>query len=113
MMRAPSPLSRLTLLVLLGVAAVAGCRQRDLQPPPAAATAPEPSFRTDEQIRQEVALRLSSNPGLGGELIDVTVEDGVVRLGGSVSEFHKIVLAAGEAGNVLGVRQVLTRLQVR
>ncbi len=70
-------------------------------------------MRSDEEIAGDVAGELRWRPNLRGAEIDVTVEGGIVRLGGSVESYAQRVDAEEAAEQVHDVRKVSSELVVR
>jgi osmotically-inducible protein OsmY len=66
-----------------------------------------PSQRPDATIREDVVRRLTHNPGVHGQDVDVTVEDGKVTLNGTVATWNELEYATTLAGEVQGVREVV------
>ncbi|MBZ9798512.1 CBS domain-containing protein [Mesorhizobium sp. ES1-4] len=66
-----------------------------------AATPPD-----DEQIRKEILAELQGQSWSGGELIGVSVDEGVVELTGAIVDERQRQAAIVAAENVAGVRQV-------
>jgi hypothetical protein len=68
--------------------------------------------RSDEQLRTEVCDRMADHPMLDAGNIDVSVENGDVRLQGTVSDRAARRLAEDIADSVSGVRDVHNELRV-
>lgn len=66
---------------------------------------------TDEEIRRNIASTLGWNPDIDASTIDVSVDDGVITLAGSVSAVWKKLRAeeiASQLRGVTGARNLLT-----
>ena len=84
-------------LVLL---AAAGCKN-------------QPAARTDQQITTDVQAKISGEGALNGQNIQVTVQNGVATLNGTVTDEASRALAANDSGTVGGVRTVVNNLTVQ
>jgi BON domain len=69
--------------------------------------------RTDDQIREDVSLRLTYDPDVDASGLEVRVSNGVVSLTGDVTDRHQKRLAEMIADDVLGVEDVENGLKVR
>ena len=67
---------------------------------------------TDDEITDQVRLRLASHPDVKGGAIDVDVKGGVVTLKGKVRTEKGKSKATGVAHKVKGVKQVINELVV-
>ena len=66
----------------------------------------------DAGLNTALQTRLQSDPGLAGQPVQATVQDGVVTLTGNVSNQAARSLAANDAAEVSGVRTVVNNLQL-
>ena len=71
------------------------------------------AISSDSEIKQAVQAALRLDPRVSAFSPDVTVEDGVVTLGGSVGNLKAKTAAAQDAKNVVGVARVENHLKVR
>jgi osmotically-inducible protein OsmY len=71
------------------------------------------AISSDSEIKQAVQAVLRLDARVSAFSPDVTVEDGVVTLGGSVSNLKAKTAAAQDAKNVVGVAQVANHLKVK
>jgi osmotically-inducible protein OsmY len=67
---------------------------------------------SDDQLFDNVRIRLANDREVGGERIDVKVENGVVELTGKVTTEKQKERAAKIAKKVKGVKSVVNRIQV-
>ncbi len=70
-------------------------------------------FRSDDRIREAVELALAYDPRTNPYAIDVTVENGVVTLSGTVHTLSARRAAVRNARNTVGIMRVANRLDVR
>jgi hypothetical protein len=68
--------------------------------------------RSDARIRDEICEILTRHPEIDATDIDITVENGVVTLGGTVEDRYTKRLAADVAELTLGVHEVDNRLRI-
>jgi osmotically-inducible protein OsmY len=68
---------------------------------------------TDDLIREDIVAELSRNTGAAGERIDVTVENGVVTLGGSVPDLSTYRAAETITYYINGVIVVKNELYIQ
>lgn len=68
--------------------------------------------RPDEQIKNDICERMCESPELDATDIDVTVVNGEVILGGTVSSRHAKRLAEDIADSVVGVRDVHNEIRL-
>lgn len=69
--------------------------------------------RSDERIREEVCDRLMADDWIDASDIDVTVEQGEVRLAGTVRDRRAKRRAEDLAEDVMGVRDVMNQVRVQ
>lgn len=67
---------------------------------------------SDEEIRENVEAMLRWNPDIDADRITVIVEDGHIRLSGSVDSFWKKALIEADVTNMIGVEQITNALGV-
>lgn len=94
-------------MVAMALAAVTGCRRS----PEAEPRGPE-SY-TDLDIVRAVEDELLVNEGVSAHLVDVSVEEGIVTLSGTVENLLERDLAVRIAQSVWGVRAVIDRMEMR
>jgi hypothetical protein len=98
-----SSLTRSTALLSLTIAlAFAGCKSKP------AATATD-----DASVNMQVQARLFSDQNLNGQTVQAIVAGGVVTLSGNVTSDAARTAAAGDAGQVAGVKTVINNLVVQ
>ena len=68
--------------------------------------------RSDERIREDVCERLSMDHDVDASEIEVTVQDGVVTLDGSINDRHAKRLAEDICESVSGVKDVQNNVRV-
>jgi hypothetical protein len=68
--------------------------------------------RSDERIREDVNERLTDHPELDASEIEVSVEDGIVTLSGTVDDRRDKRLAEDIAESVSGVQDVTNNIRV-
>lgn len=68
--------------------------------------------RSDERIREDVCERLSMDHDVDASEIEVTVQDGVVTLNGSINDRHAKRLAEDICESVRGVKDVQNNVRV-
>jgi len=71
---------------------------------------PAPAPMDDEQIRQNIIAELATQKWAGKEMIDVTVDKGLVELSGAIFDERERQAAIVAAENVAGVRAVKDNL---
>ncbi len=76
----------------------------------AVAPAPPPMFTDDAQIRDAILAELAKQKWAGKEMIDVTVDKGMVELSGAIFDERERQAAIIAAENVAGVRAVRDHL---
>jgi CBS domain-containing protein len=111
-----TPLSRVAALmdehavkrlpVVRGAALVGVVSRADLLRAVAAAR-PDATARGDKAIRRSIMTRLAENTGLEGQGVTVTVDDGIVHLGGDVESEDCRTAARVAAEGVRGVKSVI------
>lgn len=69
--------------------------------------------RTDQQIAADVQSKISTESALNGQNIQVSAQNGVVTLNGTVSDDASRTLAANDTGTVNGVKTVINNLTVQ
>lgn len=69
-------------------------------------------MRDDKLIKIDIDSKLAFEPGLTSKNIMVNVDNGIVTLSGSVSNYYEKSLAERVAKNIQGVRGVVEELQV-
>lgn len=69
--------------------------------------------RGDEKVKEDVLLALERQPDFDASGIRVEVESGVVRLSGTVENFHEKRVAESAVFPVPGVRDVSNALKLR
>jgi osmotically-inducible protein OsmY len=74
---------------------------------------PKNWVRADDRIRDEVCERLADHPEIDAADLEVTVSEGEVTLQGDVHDRRMKYLVEDVADDVLGVRDVHNRLQIR
>jgi hypothetical protein len=79
---------------------------------PAAATAPEPGPRSDQEIANDIQSRIDAESALNGQNIKVNVNGGTATLNGTVNNDAARALAAADSGAAAGVRTVINNLTV-
>jgi hypothetical protein len=87
-----------SLSLVLAVIAVSGCRSK----------AP-----TDQQIATAVQGKIQAESALNGQNIQVSAQNGVVTLNGTVSDDASRALAANDSAGVTGVKTVINNLTVQ
>lgn len=80
---------------------------------PYAGVGPRGYVKSDERIREDINEALTEDPWLDPTDVEVTVEDGVVTLSGTVDSWRARRRAAEDAWHVPGVRDVRNVLTVR
>jgi osmotically-inducible protein OsmY len=70
-------------------------------------------MKTDEQLRSDICLQLAHNPAVRGIPIAVEVTNGIVTLRGQVRAFWQKWHAECAAQRVLGIKALMSRIQVR
>lgn len=88
------------LALALALVLATGCKTKTAAPP------------TDQQIATEVQAKLTAEPALSGQSIQVSVTNGVASLNGSVTSDAARVLAGNETGTIGGVKTVVNNLTV-
>ncbi|MDE3199439.1 MAG: BON domain-containing protein [Acidobacteriota bacterium] len=68
---------------------------------------------TDQQISTDIQARLTAEPALNGQSVQVSVANGVATLNGTVTSDAARVLAGNEAGTIAGVKTVVNNLTVQ
>lgn len=74
---------------------------------------PPPSKRTDVEITDTASLALAANAGIATEPIDVSVQDGVLTLTGSVEWYFQRLDAERSVRGLWGVKDVINQITVR
>src|SRR5208337_4995180 len=92
-----------TLVLALGLAA--GCKKEH--------AAGQQAARTDQQVAGDIQTKLQGETSLAGKNIQVSVENGVATLSGTVPDDAIRNLAGIDSGNVDGVRTVVNNLTVQ
>ncbi len=69
--------------------------------------------KSDAQIREDVIQEIERDPRFEPAELGVEVDDGIVTLGGTVSSYEKVLLAADIAATVGGVKGVANELILR
>lgn len=87
------------VLLVLSAGIVSGCRSKQ---------AP-----TDQQIAADVQAKIKGELALSGQNIQVSAQNGVVTLNGTVSDEASRALAANDSGAVNGVKTVINNLTVQ
>lgn len=82
-------------------------------PGPYSGIQPRNYKRRDDEIREDVNERLTWHGYLDAQDIQVTVEDGIVSLEGTVEDRRAKRMAEDAADMVRGVRDVMNRLRLR
>lgn len=91
----------LTAAVLgLAVLFAAGCKHQAAAP-------------NDQQISTDIQAKLTAEPALNGQSVQVSVADGVATLSGTVTSDAARVLAGNETGTIPGVKTVVNNLTVQ
>ena len=103
-----NPPSNLVLFTLLAVTAACGATACSSMPrrTPAERAA-------DSKIADEVEATLTADPNIYARHIDVTVDRGVVQLGGYVWEPEDFQIARRDAAAVPGVTAVITQMELK
>ena len=103
--------------VLLMMVAAVGCNRTQERPPESTATAPATSpqagERSDSQLATAVQARYYNDDTVRGRQIDVSAQNGVVTLRGSVESEAVKQQAVNLARNVEGVTSVNDEIEVR
>ncbi|MFP5238051.1 MAG: BON domain-containing protein [Acidobacteriota bacterium] len=86
------------VLLMLAVVTISACRSKQ---------------RTDQQIATDVQAKIQGESALAGQNIQVSAQNGVVTLNGSVSDDASRALAANDSGSVSGVKTVVNNLTVQ
>lgn len=73
----------------------------------------KPAATDDASLNTQVQSRIASDSALAGQQIQPSVNNGVVTLGGTVTNDTARVLAANDAAQVPGVRTVVNNLAVQ
>lgn len=68
--------------------------------------------RSDDRIREDVSDRLARHPEINASDIDISVEDGIVTLSGTIETRWAKRAAEDEAEAVWGVKDVLNHLRI-
>lgn len=84
--------------LVLAVSLISGCKSK--QP-------------TDQQITSAVQAKIQGESALGGQNIQVSAQNGVVTLNGTVSDDASRALAANDSASVSGVKTVINNLTVQ
>lgn len=100
-MKAKLSLYAATGVVLLSLALLTGCSRNPF------ATA------SDAQIASDVQAKLNSDPNLSGKQISASSSNGVVTLNGNVDNDLQRQAAVNDAGQVSGVKTVLSNLEMQ
>lgn len=87
-------------VLALVLVAAAGCKS-------------QPAAHTDQQITSDIQSKISGEGALNGQNIQVTVQNGVATLNGTVSDEASRALAANDSGTIAGVRTVVNNLTVQ
>jgi hypothetical protein len=69
--------------------------------------------RSDDEIREDVIEALFYDTWVDADAIEVSVEDGIVTLTGTLPSYDEVRYATDDAWDVDGVRGVRSRLEVR
>lgn len=75
--------------------------------------AKDPAPPSDDNLYDQVRLKLANDPDVKGGALDVKVESGVVTLGGTVELPKQRDKAAKVAKKVKGVKQVINNITLR
>jgi osmotically-inducible protein OsmY len=67
----------------------------------------------DSKIADQVEAALTADPNIYARHIDVTVDRGVVNLGGYVWETDDFLIARRDAASVPGVKAVITQMELK
>ncbi len=78
--------------------------------PSSMATAP--AQRTDQDLANDIQSRINAESALNGQNIQVSVNNGMATLNGSVNNDAARALAAADSGGVNGIRTVVNNLTV-
>jgi osmotically-inducible protein OsmY len=70
-------------------------------------------MKSDTQLRRDVEDELASDPSLDATAIGVATEDGMVTLSGHVVSYSEKLAAARCAARVLGVRAIVSELDIK
>lgn len=73
----------------------------------------QPAARTDQQIATDVQNKIKSEGALANQNIQVSVQNGVATLSGSVTDDASRSLAGNDSGSVDGVKTVVNNLMVQ
>lgn len=111
---------RLLGVLVLMTATVAACGHDAPRAPEAPPTEPprptgaetEPEEDADARLVEAVRGELLADPAVDAELVTITVDDGVVELGGQVPHLLMADAALERAAMVHGVRAVLDRMEL-
>ncbi len=86
-------------LAVLALAVATGCKHQPT--------------RTDQQIAADVQTKIKGEQALASQNIQVSVQDGVATLSGSVSDEASRSLAGNDSGSIDGVKTVVNNLTVQ
>lgn len=87
----------LALALVIGL--VSGCKQQ--------------AARTDQQVSTDIRAKIHGEQALASQNIQVSVNNGVATLSGSVSDEASRALAGNDSGTVSGVKTVVNNLTVQ
>ncbi|MBT2562991.1 BON domain-containing protein [Pedobacter sp. ISL-68] len=69
--------------------------------------------KKNKKLAEEVRLAITTDSLIGVEKIEISVEDGLVTLKGSVDSYAKKLAAEHVAKSVKGVKNVIQKIEVR
>ena len=70
-------------------------------------------MKTDLKIKEDVLEELEWQPNIDKNQIEVTVNDGIVTLKGTVDSYSKKIAAENAAQNVYGVKAVVEDIKIK
>jgi hypothetical protein len=94
--------ARAALIALIGTAGLlAGCKSLGI------------AGRTDQQVASDIQAKIHNEPALADQNVQVSVNNGIATLSGSVNDDASRALAGNESGAVAGVKTVVNNLVVQ
>jgi VCBS repeat-containing protein len=73
----------------------------------------DPETKSDAQLRKDIEDELACEPSVDADALGVAAKDGIVTLSGHVSSYAEKVAAERAAARVLGVKAVVTEMDVK
>jgi hypothetical protein len=89
----------------LTLSLASGCKQQS--------SVQQPAARTDQQVTSDIQAKIQGETALAGQNIQVSVNNGVATLSGTVSDNASRALAGNDSGTINGVRTVVNNLTVQ